>query len=215
MGLRAIGLNCTLKGGTEPSNTEAMMEDLIAEMRKHEEIDYEVVRLADFDVKPGVSEDEGDGDDWPQIGEKVIAADVLVFGTPTWLGHPSSIAQRALERMDAWLSVYNDKGQKLPYGRVAIVAITGNEDGGHHVFADVAQGLIDHGFTVPPEGRVYWSGWTDESPGPNYVEANGKEHPGTKFMLEHAGHNAVVFAHMLRQHEIPALASDREKAAKT
>jgi multimeric flavodoxin WrbA len=211
MGLDVVGLNCTLKAGPEPSNTEAMMNDLVAQMRKHEDVSYEAVRIADLFVRPGVSEDEGDGDQWPEIAAKVVAADIVVFGTPIWLGHPSSVAQRVLERMDAWLSVYNDKGQKLPYGRVAVVAITGNEDGGHHVFADVAQGLIDLGFAIPPEGRVYWTGWTDESPGPSYVEANGRDHPGTRFMLEHAGHNAVVFARMLRENEIPPLPSDLAK----
>lgn len=212
--IRVIGLNCSLKGSPTTSNTDAMLGHLVDEMRKHADIDYDVIRVVDFDVKPGVSEDEGDGDEWPKIARRILDCEVLLFGVPTWVGHPSSVAQRVMERMDAWLFSYNDKGQKKMYGRVAAVCNTGNEDGGHHVHAEVAQALTDFGFVIPPEARVYWSGWTDESPGPNYVDANGKDHPSTKYMLEHTGHNLVFFAKLMRENSIPALPSDLEALRK-
>ncbi len=211
--IKVVGLNCSLKSSGEASSTEAMLGDIVAQMERHAPIDYEHVRVADFDVKPGVKEDEGDGDQWPQIAEKVKACEVLLFGTPIWVGHPSSIAQRVMERMDAWLFTYNEKGQKLMYGRCAGVAVVGNEDGGHLVHAQVGQALSDFGFVQPPESRAYWTGWTDDSPGPTYKDADGKNHPSTKYMIEHTAHNLVWFATIMRQHQIPALPSDLEAAA--
>ncbi len=59
-----------------------MMQDVVEWMREHDEIEYEEIRIADHNVKPGVEWDEGDGDEWPKIGERVLAAEVLLFGTP-------------------------------------------------------------------------------------------------------------------------------------
>ena len=39
--------------------------------------------MVDHDVKPGVSSDEGGGDEWPGIRAKLLAADILVFASPT------------------------------------------------------------------------------------------------------------------------------------
>ena len=117
----------------------------------------ETVRVADFDVRPGVDDDMGDGDEWPAILEKVRTADVLVLSTPTWLGNPSSIAQRVLERLDAQLSAADDEGRPAMFGKVAVVAVVGNEDGAHKIVADLFQGLNDIGFTIPSQGGTYWN----------------------------------------------------------
>ncbi len=90
MPVKVCGLNCSLKTSDHPSNTSVMMNDVVAWMRDHDEIDYSEIRIADFNVKPGMEWDEGGGDDWPQIGERVLAAEVLLFGTPIWIGHPST-----------------------------------------------------------------------------------------------------------------------------
>ena len=116
------------------------------------------VRLVDLDIRPGVEKDMGDGDAWPGVREKIMAADVLLFGTPTWMGHMSSVAQRVLERLDAELSETDGQGRLLTFGKVAIIAVVGNEDGAHKITADVFQGLNDVGFTVPANGGVYWNG---------------------------------------------------------
>lgn len=159
--LRALALNCTLKRAPEPSSTEALVRVVLEELAAHG-VETEIVRVVDHDVHPGVSSDEGGGDEWPTIREKLLAADILVLASPTWLGQPSSVAQRVLERMDAMLSEEDDEGRPVAYNRVAGVVVTGNEDGAHHVIANLAQALIDIGYTVPGQAWTYWN----KGPGP-------------------------------------------------
>jgi multimeric flavodoxin WrbA len=113
-------------------------------------------------VKPGVSSDEGDGDGWPAIREKLLAAQILIIAAPTWLGRPSSVAQRVLERLDALLSEQDGEGRPVAYNHVAGVVVTGNEDGAHHVISEICGALIDVGFTIPGQAWTYWS----KGPGP-------------------------------------------------
>ena len=156
--LRALVLNCTLKSGPEPSSTEALLGELAEQLRKQGvEIDG-LVRVADHDVRPGVTSDEGDGDDWPDLRRRLLDADILVLGTPIWLGQPSSVCKRVLERMDAFLGEEDDQGRTVSFDRVAVVAVVGNEDGAHHVTAELYQALADVGFTIPAQGVTYWVG---------------------------------------------------------
>ncbi|MDD1498214.1 flavodoxin family protein [Agrobacterium sp. CNPSo 3708] len=158
MALKAIALNATLKAsGGEPSSTDRMLA-LIASAMSKDGVETETIRLADFNIKPGVSSDEGDGDDWPAIRQKVLDADILILGTPIWLGQPSSVSKRALERMDAFLEETDEAGRMVSYGRVAAVAVVGNEDGAHHVCAELYQALNDVGFTIAPNAVAYWVG---------------------------------------------------------
>ena len=116
-----------------------------------------VVRVVDHDVKPGVEADMGDGDAWPAIREQLMAADILLISTPTWVGHMSSVAQRVLERLDAELSETDESGRPLVTGKVAVTAVVGNEDGAHKITADLMQALDDVGFTIPAQGGTYWN----------------------------------------------------------
>jgi len=156
--LKVLALNGSLKSSSgEPSSTERMLTLLLQEFAK-ENAQGEIVRLADHDIKPGVTSDEGEGDAWPAIREKVLDADILIAGTPVWLGQPSSIIKRAMERMDAFLSEKDDNGRMVSYGRVAAVAVVGNEDGAHHISADLFQAMNDVGFTLAPNAIAYWVG---------------------------------------------------------
>jgi len=157
--LKAIALNGTLKpsGKDDPSSTEKMIRLLLDEMEEFG-VTSEIVRLADLDIKPGVSSDEGKGDAWPEVRAKILDADILVAGTPIWLGQPSSVIKRALERMDAFLSEADDEGRLPPYGKAAVVAVVGNEDGAHHVSAELFQALNDVGFSLGPNAVAYWVG---------------------------------------------------------
>jgi multimeric flavodoxin WrbA len=158
--LSAIALNATLKSGRsgESSSTEKMLRLVMEEMKRHGVEGDDIVRLADHDIRPGVTSDEGDGDEWPRLRERVLAADILILGTPIWLGQPSSICKRVLERMDAFLSETDDAARMVSYGRVAAVAVVGNEDGAHHVSAELYQALNDVGFTLAPNAVAYWVG---------------------------------------------------------
>jgi multimeric flavodoxin WrbA len=157
--LRALGINCTLKGGTTPSSTDLLVQQVLDELdTAGVEVMGPPVRVADLNIKPGVTSDEGDGDDWPALRERIMGADILVFGTPIWLGQPSSVAKRVTERMDAFLSETDDGGRMPSFGKVAVVAVVGNEDGAHHVSAELYQALSDVGFTIPANATTYWVG---------------------------------------------------------
>lgn len=155
--LHALVLNCTLKPSPASSSCELLAQQVLDELAKHD-VGGEQIRIADFDVKPGVEIDMGDGDQWPGIRERVLAADILIVATPTWMGHMSSIAQRVLERLDAELSETDDAGRPILSGKVAVTVVLGNEDGAHAITADLYQGLGDVGFSIPSQGGVYWNG---------------------------------------------------------
>ncbi|MET0328561.1 MAG: NAD(P)H-dependent oxidoreductase [Luteimonas sp.] len=157
MPLTAFGLNCTLKSGDAPSSTQTLLEQVLDAMAGHG-ARTSSARVADFDVKPGVTADEGDGDQWPELRRRIMEAQILVVATPIWMGHPSSIAQRVLERLDAVLSEIDEDGCYPTFGKVAVAAVVGNEDGAHHVSAQLYQGLTDVGFTIPGGSPPYWVG---------------------------------------------------------
>ena len=201
MPLTAIALNCTLKsGGGDPSSTDKMIGEVLAALGEHG-VTSETVRVVDENLLPGVDTDMGDGDGWPALRAKILAADILVFASPIWLGHINSVAQRVLERMDAFFSDVTDDGVLPPFGKVAIVATVGNEDGAHHVSAEVFQGLNDVGFTIPAGGHVYWVGEAMQKV--NYIDLPGtpeKVAAATKTMAR----NAVHLAGMLKAKAYPA-----------
>lgn len=158
MPLTAIALNCTLKRGPAASSCEVLLKEVAAALAHHDVKTAPVVRVADLNILPGVSSDEGPGDEWPDLRARILGADILVLGTPIWLGQPSSIVKRVLERMDAFLEETDDKGRMISSDRVAVVAVVGNEDGAHHVSAELYQALNDVGFTIPANGVTYWVG---------------------------------------------------------
>lgn len=155
--LTALILNCTLTPSPDASSTQVMADQVLEALGKHG-VTGGSVRLVDHAVAPGVQKEMGPGDAWPAIRERVLAADILIMATPTWMGHMSSVAQRVLERLDAELSEMDDEGRLLTFGRVAVTVVVGNEDGAHKITADLFQALNDVGFTVPANGGVYWNG---------------------------------------------------------
>jgi multimeric flavodoxin WrbA len=159
MALKALALNCTLKAdAAEPSSTDAMI-DVLAEAFKANDVTVtETVRVAALAIKPGVTSDEGEGDEWPQLRTKILDHDILIFGGPIWLGQISSVAKRVLERMDAFLDETDDQGRMPSYGKVAVAAIVGNEDGAHGSSAQLFQALNDVGWTIPAVAACYWVG---------------------------------------------------------
>ncbi|HEY8589817.1 MAG TPA: NAD(P)H-dependent oxidoreductase [Naasia sp.] len=157
MALTALALVTTLKPSPAESSAQLLGSQLMDELAALG-VTGETVRVVDFDVKPGVEADMGDGDEWPKIREKVLSADILVIATPTWMGHMTSVAQRVLERLDAELSEKDNKGRPTMFDKVAVAAIVGNEDGAHQITAELFQALNDIGFSIPTQGVTYWNG---------------------------------------------------------
>ena len=206
--LTAIALNCTLKrSGGEKSSTDKMIDLIAGEFKKHGVRLTETVRMADHDVLPGVKSDEGQGDDWPDIRKRVLAADILIVGTPVWMGQMSSIAKRVTERMDAFLSETDESGRTPAFGKVAVAAIVGNEDGAHHITATLFQALNDVGWTIPAAGSCYWVGEAMSDVDFKDLKAVPKVIRQTAQML---ASNAAHLAAMLKRDTYAGLKKEKE-----
>ena len=198
--LRALALVCSLKPSPAPSSSDLMARQVLEQLGKHG-VTGSVVRVVDHDVKPGVEVDMGDGDAWPAIREQMMAADILLVATPTWVGHMSSVAQRVLERLDGELSETDDSGRPKLSGKVAVTAVVGNEDGAHKITADLMQGLNDIGFTIPAQGGTYWN---DEAMGSrDYLDLDETPEAVASTTATLA-ENAAVLARALRATPYPS-----------
>lgn len=197
--LHAVALVCTLKKSPAESSSDRIARQLLAELGEHE-VSGEVIRVVDYDVRPGVSADQGDGDQWPEIRARVAAADIVLVSTPTWLGHMSSVAQRTLERLDAELSETDAEGRPGMFGKVALAAVVGNEDGAHKIVADLFQGLNDMGFTLPAQGATYWNG--EAMSGVDYLDLDSTPKAVVSTNAT-AARNAAHLARVLRAQQYP------------
>jgi multimeric flavodoxin WrbA len=197
--LKAVALVCTLKKSPADSSS-VLLASQTMEQLKSLGVSGELVRVVDHDVHFGVSTDEGDGDEWPQLREKVLAADIVVLATPIWMGQPSSVCKMVLERLDAELSETDDEGRMSTYGKVAIVAIVGNEDGAHHCTAELLQGLNDTGFSVAANASTYWVGEAMHATDYQDHEKTPEKTAGT---TRTAAVNAVHLARLLRSEQYP------------
>lgn len=201
MPLHAVLLNCTLKKDPETSNTEALLRE-VAQVLGDRGVESRLIRVVDHQILPGASSDEGEGDEWPEIRKAILDSQIIVIGTPIWLGKLSSVAQRVLERMDGLLSETNEKGQLPLYNKVAGCVVTGNEDGAQHTSGMILHDLMQIGATIPPNVNCYWVG--EAGPGPSYIEA-GANSEYTKRLVQYTAHNLVHLAEMLERHPIPVL----------
>src|SRR4051812_13441571 len=183
--LRAVFLNCSLKRSPDPSNTQALMDNSIAIMRA-QGVEVDCLRVADHEIPPGVQPDVTaygyDADAWPAIEQVVLDADILVLGTPIWLGEKSSLCTRVVERLYGYSGELNDQGQWLYYGRVGGVIVTGNEDGIKHVAMNVLYSLQHLGYPTPPQADCGWIG--EAGPGPSYGDP-GSGGPPKQFTPPH------------------------------
>lgn len=197
--LTALALICTLKPSPAPSSSDLIASQVLAELSGLG-VRGDHIRVVDHDVRPGVQTDMGGGDQWPAIRSRILAADLLLLSTPTWLGHPSSVAQRVLERLDAELSETDDEGRPSMFGKVAAVAVVGNEDGAHKIVADCFQALNDIGFTIPANGCTYWN---SEAMNPkDYLELDGPP-AAVDSANKTLAANAVHLARLLQERRYP------------
>ncbi len=175
-GLSAVFLNCTLKKQAEKSHTAKLLS-VVEKIMVDNGVPVDVIHMASHQVANGVypdmTEHGWDRDDWPALWEKIQRANIIVIGTPIWLGEESSYCRVAIERLYAMSGNLNDKGQSLFYGKVGGTVITGNEDGIKHCAMSILYALQHLGYTIPPQADCGWIG--EAGPGPSYGdEIDGK-----------------------------------------
>jgi multimeric flavodoxin WrbA len=199
--LRALVVNCTLKPSPTSSHTQGLLDRSIGIMERNG-VAVDVVRAVDHDLPPGVYPDmrehgfESDG--WPELFERVLAADILLLGTPIWLGEKSSVCTRVIERLYGNSAQLNDHGQYAYYGRVGGCVITGNEDGAKHCAMNILYSLQHLGYTIPPQADAAWLG--EAGPGPSYLDegSGGPENDFTNRNTTFMTWNLMHLARMLR-----------------
>ena len=167
--LRALYVNCSLKRSPEPSHTQLLM-DKSSGIMQNQGVSVETLRAVDLDlaigVWPDMTEHGSDTDAWPEVFDKVLEADILVIGSPIWLGEKTSVCTHLIERLYGNSSLLNDNGQYAYYGRVGGCLITGNEDGIKHCSMSILYALQHLGYVIPPQADAGWIG--EAGPGPSY-----------------------------------------------
>jgi len=203
--MKALIINCTLKPSPEFSNTGALIKKAEQQL-KESGVTTEVIRLVDYNIKPGTEADMGKGDEWPAILEKLKNADIFIIATPIWMGHLASTTQRIIERLDA---IFHDEqfadketGQYITYNRVAGCLVTGNEDGAHASAAQILWAMQELGFTIPPNVNAYWVGMAGDDK--DYVEGGGERYLYTNYTLRWMIANLTYFAKLLKANPIPS-----------
>lgn len=173
--LNAVFVNCTLKKSPNKSHTKSLM-DISKSIMLKEKVNVDEIRLIDYEVPLGVYPDmKKHGwkkDEWPSLFERIINADILIIGTPIWLGEKSSVAQKLIERLYAMSGETNNKGQYLFYGKVGGCMITGNEDGVKHCAMGLLYSMQHIGYSIPPQADAGWIG--EVGPGPSYGDTEWK-----------------------------------------
>ena len=162
--LQVLILNASLKHGDAPSNTEEVTEMVLNEMRALDMLKATMVRLSDKNIPVGLGYRESEDDEWPDMVEQIIAADIILFATPIWWGGRSSLMQRVIERMDAFDEGTVPEGRAALLNKVAGIVITGSEDGAQAVMAGIMEVLSFLNFTLPPQCCTYWVGETGLDP---------------------------------------------------
>ena len=212
--MKAFIINCTLKRKPAFSNTGAMAEKAAKQLQA-KGFETEIVRLNDYNILTGNSSDEGDGDQWPLILDKIKACQIFIIATPIWMGNLASTSQKVIERLDA---IFRDEelsnkenGQYMPYGKVGGCLITGNEDGAHSCAAQVLWALQEVGFTIPPNVNAYWVGMAGGEK--DYVEAGGERYLYTNKTLRYMTSNLAWFAKLLAANPIATNLLEEAKKA--
>lgn len=207
-------INCTLKKSPDKSHTQGLMDLSVAIMEK-EGVKVDQIRFVDHDVAPGVYPDMTEygwkKDAWPKLFKKIFAADILIIGTPIWLGEKSSVCQKLIERLYAMSGETNEKGQYLYYGKAGGCIITGNEDGVKHCSRDILYALQHIGYSIPPQADCGWIG--EIGPGPSYLdkEAHAKDNDFTNRNATFMTYNLMHLAKMLKANQgYPAYGNSRK-----
>ncbi|MFL1895158.1 flavodoxin family protein [Aquimarina sp. 2-A2] len=199
--LKALFINCTLKKSPRQSHTQGLIE-VSKKIFEKEGVDVEVIRAVDYDIPYGVlpdmTEEDAEYDAWPALFEKVMNADILILGTPIWLGERSSVCTKIIERLYGMSGKQNDKGQYIFYGKVGGCIITGNEDGVKHCAMSMLYSLQHIGYSIPPQADCGWIG--EVGPGPSYLdeESGAKDNEFTNRNTTFMTYNLLHLANMMK-----------------
>lgn len=199
--LKALFINCTLKKSPDLSHTEGLMRISMEIMEKNG-VSVELIRAVDHDIVVGVypdmTEHGWDKDEWPDLYKKVKASEILVIGSPIWLGEKSSVCTKIIERLYASSSDLNNSGQYSYYGRVGGCLITGNEDGAKHCSMNILYSLQHLGYVIPPQADAGWLG--EAGPGPSYLDpgSGGPENDFTNRNTTFMTWNLLHLARMIK-----------------
>lgn len=212
MSLKALFLNCTIKKSPSVSHTRGLCDDIAETYRNEHDVECDFIRVADYNVPPGIKSNMGEGDEWPEILTKIKQADILVVATPIWIGNISSVTQRLFERLEGTYSEGNEENGQYPlYNKVGAAVATGTEDGGHFCCKTINFCLYRFGCTIPPGADCYWVG--PAGPGPSYLEAEGSKHLYTNRTKRTLVENTVFMANMLKNNNITTDLHEVEKKA--
>lgn len=214
--LRAMFINCTLNRSPKPSHTARLME-AVSRLLEANGVQVDTLRAIDHRIATGMAPDMAtDGwseDEWPAIFERVKAADILVLGTPLWLGEKSSVCTRVIERLYSSSGEYNAKGQFTYVDKVAGWVVTGNEDGVKHASMNIAYSLSHIGFTIPPNPDCGWIG--EIGPGKSFGDDGdvGLDNDFTHRNVSLMAWNLMHMAAILKQRDggIPAWGTAMEQ----
>ena len=211
--LQALFLNCTLKSSPQASHTAGLIGVSRAILERNG-VRAVSLRPVDYDIAPGVypdmTEHGAERDDWPDVQQRVMAADILVIGTPIWLGDKSSVCTRVIERLYASSGQLNEHGQYAYCGRVGGCLITGNEDGVNHCSMNILYSLQHLGYVIPPQADAGWIG--EIGPGPSYLDpgSGGPENDFTNRNTTFMTWNLLHLARMLKDRGgVPAHGNQR------
>lgn len=198
MPLSVLTLNTSLKHGPEPSNTEEVANMVVEQMRSYGDVTAESIRLSDANLPVGLSYDLGNGDEWPSIVSKMIAADIILFATPIWWGGRSSLMQRVIERMDSFDEGQIPGGREAMLNKVAGIVITGSEDGAQAVMAGMMEVLSFLNFTLPPQCCTYWVGEVGMNPATDAERRRANS--AVKHMADATAKSLMYYAQLLKDH---------------
>lgn len=216
--LNALLFNCSLTLNEEASHTRLLLSS-IAHIFQQNDVNVEHLHVGSYQIAHGMGPDMTQQghlkDDWPAVWERVRSADILVLGTPIWLGEESSYCRKVIERLYAMSDQLNDKGQSIYYNKVGGAAVTGNEDGVKHVSMSLIYALQHMGFTIPPQADCGWTG--EAGPGPSYGDVR-KDAPPVGYDNAFTQQNTTIMAwnlmHMARllkkEGGLPTQGNDRE-----
>ncbi len=212
--LKAVFINCTLKKSPEASHTQTLMNISMGIMERNG-VAVDHFRAIDHNIATGIypdmTEHGWDTDEWPGIFDKVIAANILVIGTPIWLGEKSSICNQVIERLYSNSGDTNSDGQYVYYGRAGGCLVTGNEDGVKHCSMNILYSLQHLGYVIPPQADAGWIG--EVGPGASYGDdGEGFDNDFTNRNTTFMTYNLMHLARMLKDAGgIPAHGNQRTK----